>query len=116
MAFWKPTKTKKMESKSPDTGKAIRTKKKTRHSSPVTFEAKMLAIEAIIVGADRQDVCEVLGVKPTTVSNWLKLYREEGIGGLCRKPSNNAVRKQCSELEKRIVAHRRIVTSNRVGL
>ena len=106
MAFWKPTKTKKIEPKPPDTGKAIRAKKKTRHSSPISFEAKMLAIEAIIVGADRQDVCEVLGVKPTTVSNWLKLYREEGIGGLCRKPSNNAIRKQCSELEKRIVAHR----------
>jgi transposase len=66
----------------------------------------MLAIEAVNAGADRPDVAEVLGINPSTISNWLKQYREEGIGGLCRKPSSNIVRKQCTELEKRIVAHR----------
>jgi len=27
-----------------------------------------------------------------TLSNWLKLYRDEGIKGLCRKPSNKVLR------------------------
>jgi len=108
MSFWKPAKTKTKHTKpsSPDTGKAIPAKKKGKHSSPVTFEAKILAIEAIQVGADRQDVCDVLGVKPNTISNWLKVYREQGIGGLCRKPSNKIIRKPCTELEKYIIAHR----------
>ena len=34
------------------------------------------------------------------------MYRDEGLQGLCRKPSNKAVRKQCTELGKRIIAHR----------
>ncbi len=106
MSFWKPTQAKPSRPNPPITKKAIQAKKKTKHSSPVTFEAKVLAIEAVLVGADRQDVCDVLGVKSNTISNWLKVYREAGIGGLCRKPSNNVVRKQCTELEKCIIAHR----------
>ena len=106
MAFWKPTKTKKREPRPLDTGQAVAARKKITRSSPIAFEAKMLAIEAINCGADRQDIAEVLGVKPHTISNWLKAYRDEGIQGLCRKPSNKVVRTQCSELEKRIIAHR----------
>ena len=107
MTFWKPAKDKKPEPRLPDTGQAIPAKKKHKHSSPVSFEAKYLAIEAILAGADRRDVCEILGVKPNTISNWLKRYREDGVGGLCRKPANKTIRKQCTELEKCIVAHRK---------
>lgn len=106
MTFWKPTKTKKKEPRPLDTGQAVPARKKITRSSPIAFEAKMLAIEAINCGADRQDIAQILGVKPNTISNWLKMYRDEGLQGLFRKPSNKAVRKQCTELEKRIIAHR----------
>ncbi len=66
----------------------------------------MLAIEALNCGADREDIAQVLDVRPTTLHKWVKLYQEEGISGLCRKPSNKTVRKQCTELEKRIISHR----------
>ena len=93
MSFWKPTKAKKKISRAPDTGQAVPARKKIRRSSPVVFEAKMLAIEAVNSGADRQDIAKILGINPSTISNWLKLYRDEGIKGLCRKPSNNVLRK-----------------------
>ena len=106
MAFWKPTKTKKQKPRPPDTGQAVPAKKKIHRSPPVAFEAKILAIEAINSGADQQDIAAVLGIKPTTITKWIKVHREEGLAGLCRKPSSIAVRKQCTELEKRIIAHR----------
>ncbi len=86
MSFWKPAKTKKKEPQPLDTGQVVPARKKITRSSPIAFEAKMLAIEAINCGADRQDIAQILGVKPTTISNWLKMYRDEGIQGLCRKP------------------------------
>jgi transposase InsO family protein len=106
MSFWKPTKTKKRESRPPDTGKATPAKKKSHRSPPIAFEAKILAIEAVNSGADQQDISDVLGIKPTTITKWMKIHRDEGLSGLCRKPSSIAVRKQCTELEKRIIAHR----------
>jgi len=106
MSFWKPTKTKKREPRAPDTGKAVPAKKKIHRSPPIAFEAKILAIEAINSGADQQDISEILGIKPTTITKWMKIHRDEGLSGLCRKPSSIAVRKQCTELEKRIIAHR----------
>jgi hypothetical protein len=68
MSFWKPTKTKKMKPRPLDTGQAVPARKNIRHSSPVVFEAKMLAIEAVNCGADRQDIAKILGINPTTIS------------------------------------------------
>ncbi len=106
MSFWKSTKTKKREPRPPDTGKAIPAKKKIHRSPPIAFEAKILAIEAVNSGADQHDISDILGIKPTTITKWMKIHRDEGLSGLCRKPSSIAVRKQCTELEKRIIAHR----------
>ena len=106
MSFWKPEKSKKPKSPPLDTGQAIPVRKKIHRSPPIAFEAKLLAIEAIDCGADRQDVAQVLGVKSNTISTWIKSYSESGIRGLCCKPSNKTVRKQCTELEKRIIDHR----------
>ena len=106
MAFWKPSKTNKREPRPPDSGKVVKARKKIHRSPPIAFEAKMLAIEAVNIGADRQDIAQILGIKASTINTWLKLYRDEGTRGLCRKPSSIAVRKQCTELEKRIIAHR----------
>ena len=44
MSFWKPTKAKKKISRAPDTGQVVPARKRIRRSSPVVFEAKMLAI------------------------------------------------------------------------
>ena len=52
MTFWKPTKTKKKGPRPLDTGQAVPARKKIHRSSPVVFEAKMLAIEAVNCGAD----------------------------------------------------------------
>ena len=106
MAFWKPTKTKQKKPRPLDTGQVVPAKKKIHRSPPIAFEAKILAIEAVTCGADRTDMAQVLGVKPVTITKWTKLHRDEGLAGLCRKPSSIAVRKQCTELEKRIIAHR----------
>ena len=106
MSFWKPAKAQKTEPRPPDTGQAVPVRKKIHRSPPIAFEAKMLAIEAVSSGADRHDIAKILGINPSTISNWLKVYRDEGIKGLCRKPSNNVLRKQCTELEQRIIAHR----------
>ena len=106
MSFWSQDKPKKPASPPLDTGQAVPVRKKIHRSPPIAFEAKMLAIEAIDCGADRHDVAEVLGVNPNTISNWTKAYKEKGIRGLCCKPSGKTVRKQCTELEKRILAHR----------
>ena len=106
MSFWKPAKAQKTEPRPPDTGRAVPVRKKIHRSPPIAFEANMLAIEAVSSGADRHDIAKILGINPSTISNWLKVYRDEGIKGLCRKPSNNVLCKQCTELERRIIAHR----------
>jgi transposase InsO family protein len=106
MSFWKQNKPKKPKSPPLDTGQAVPVRKKIHRSPPIAFEAKVLAIEAIDCGADRNDVAEVLDVKPNTISNWMKSYTEKGLRGLCCKPSSKVVRKQCTELEKHILAHR----------
>ncbi|MBU8920303.1 MAG: helix-turn-helix domain-containing protein [Bacteroidales bacterium] len=106
MSFWSQNKPKKPASPPLDTGQAVPVRRKIHRSPPIAFEAKQLAIEAIDCGADRQDVAQVLGVKSNTISTWIKSYNEKGIRGLCCKPSGKKVRKQCTELEKRILAHR----------
>lgn len=106
MSFWNQNKPKKPAPPPLDTGQAVPVRKKIHRSPPIAFEAKLLAIEAIDCGADRQDVAQVLGVKTNTISTWIKSYSERGIRGLCCKPSGKTVRKQCTELEKRILTHR----------
>ena len=106
MSFWKPAKAKKAEPRPPDSGQAVPVRKKIHRSPPIAFEAKMLAIEAVNIGADRRDIAQILGINASTINTWLKLCRDERTRGLCRKPSSIAVRKQCTELEKRIIAHR----------
>jgi len=57
MTFWRPAKTKKKEPRPPDSGQAVRAKKKRKkynRSTPISFEAEVLALEALNCGADRQ--------------------------------------------------------------
>ncbi len=61
MSFWKPAKAQKTEPRPLDTGQAVPVRKKIHRSPPIAFEAKILAIEAVNSGADRQDISEILG-------------------------------------------------------
>jgi hypothetical protein len=88
MSFWNQNKPKKPAPPPVDTGQAVPVRKKIHRSPPIAFEAKLLAIEAIDCGADRQVVAQVLGVKSNTISTWIKSYSEKGIRGLCCKPSS----------------------------
>jgi transposase InsO family protein len=107
MAFWKTPKSKKPVPPVADTGQAQPARKNTRgHGPPVAFEAKLLALEAVAGGADKKDLAALLNINPTTITKWEKLYREGGVLGLCRSPSGPKLRKQCGELEKRIIAQR----------
>jgi transposase InsO family protein len=71
------------------------------------MEVKLLAIEALEDGAERRDVARIVGVHQSTLASWHKQYTEGGVSGMCRKSSSIAVRRQCTKLEEKILAHRR---------
>jgi transposase InsO family protein len=71
------------------------------------MEVKVLGLEALEAGLSAQEVGELVGVGSGTIHKWRKEYAEAGVQGLCRKASSIAVRKQCSVLEEKIVAHRK---------
>lgn len=78
-----------------------------RQSSPATLEVKLLALEALGSGLSRKDVAEIIGVSAVTLGAWQQLYDKDGLPGLYRKATSAAVRTRCSQLEERILAHRR---------
>lgn len=107
MSFWKPKKPPLEVSDKPQP-KPKPPKKTTRRSGkPVPFEIKALALEAVLSGADRREIAQIAGVQPCTVDSWLNIYKRDGMGGLCRKPSTLSASKICSALEERIIQHRK---------
>jgi transposase InsO family protein len=107
MSFWKRSKRREQASQPADIGQVQPARKGGRRSSPVAMEVKLLAIEALESGAEKLDVAAVIGVGPSTLAKWHKQYTDSGVAGLCRRASSISVRKQCTELEKKILAHRR---------
>jgi transposase InsO family protein len=107
MRFWKRSTRKEETSRSSETGAVEPARTKGRRTSPVALEVKLLAIEAVEGGAETRDVARVIGVHSSTLSSWHKQYREVGVSGMCRKASSIAVRRQCTQLEEKILAHRR---------
>jgi transposase-like protein len=108
MSFWNRRKRGSSTPISPgDRGRAQKTKKSIKRSPPVAMEVKVLALEALEAGLSAQEVGELVGVGSGTIHKWRKDYEESGVQGLCRKASSIAVRKQCSVLEEKIVAHRK---------
>jgi transposase InsO family protein len=106
MAFW--NRTKKAAAVLPaDAGQVGKSKKAVKRSPPVAMEVKLLAIEALESELSASDVAEIVGVAETTLSTWRRQYEEGGVAGLCRRASSISVRRQCSTLEERILAHRR---------
>ena len=105
MTFWKRPK-RKSQTPPPDTGQVQPARKTRRRIPPVALEVKLLAIEAIENGADKKDVAEVIGIGKSTLATWYRQYHEGGVQGMCRRASSITVRKQCSVIEKKIVAQR----------
>lgn len=106
MSFW--NRRKKGESAVPvDSGQVRAAKKEIKRSPPVAMEVKVLAIEALESGLSTKDVAEIVGVTDTTLSTWRQQYREGGIELLTRRSSSIGVRQKCTELDERIIAHRK---------
>jgi transposase InsO family protein len=82
-----------------------RTRRRTRKVVPV--EVKLLAAEAFTSGLTANEVSEIVGTAPTTVSNWARLLREGGAEALLRKSSSTKSRKVCDELRSKIEQMRR---------
>ena len=105
MSFWKRKQTK-QQTPPADTGQVQPAKKVTRRSPPVPLEVKLLALEALQTGLTIKEVAGIIGVSGVTLSNWRKQYNDKGLGGLYRRTGSKAVRKACTQLEQRILAHR----------
>lgn len=106
MPFWTRRKTAKERTPAADTGKVQPSKKKPKTGPPSPLEVKLLAMEGIEAGLTASQVAEIVGVTETTICAWRKQYREGGLKGLCRRPGLKKARLACTQLEKRIVAHR----------
>ena len=106
MPFWTRRKTAKESTPAADTGKVQPATKKPKTGHPSPLEVKLLAMEALEAGLSASQVAEIVGVTETTISAWRKQYREGGLKGLYPKPGPGKVKKACSKLEERILAHR----------
>ena len=73
----------------------------------VALEVKLLAMEAREAGLTSREVARLVGVKSVTVDKWRGIYLREGEAGLRKKPASSRVRRQCKQLEERILEHRR---------
>ena len=107
MRFWKRSTRREESTRAADTGQVEPARPRSRRSPPVAMEVKLLAIEALEDGAERRDVARIVGVHQSTLASWHKQYTEGGVSGMCRKSSSIAVRRQCTKLEEKILAHRR---------
>jgi transposase InsO family protein len=107
MGWWNRPKRKIQPTPAADAGKVQRRTKAGKGSPPVALEVKLLAIEALDSELTPRDVAEVVGVAPTTIETWRRLHREGGVAALSRKAASIGVRRQCSQLEERILTHRR---------
>jgi transposase InsO family protein len=70
------------------------------------MEIRLLAVQAHEAGLATREIAELAGVSQTTIDNWRRTWRREGMAGLARKTSSGTTRRICKELEERIVAHR----------
>jgi len=105
MSFWKRPK-RKSQTPAPDTGKVQAARKPRKVTAPVAMEVKMVAIEALEGGADKKDVATVIGVGAGTLGTWHKQYLEGGVQALSRRSSSISIRKQVTQIEEKILAHR----------
>jgi transposase InsO family protein len=107
MAFWNRGNKGARPSPAVEAGQVTKPRKSVKRSPPVALEVKLLAIEALESELSTADVAEIVGVAETTLSAWRRQHAEGGLKTLCRRSSSIAVRKKCTALEERILAHRR---------
>ncbi len=107
MAFWNRLNRGSPSAQAVDAGQVGKAKRSVKRSPPVALEVKLLAIEALESDLSLGDVAEIVGVAETTLSAWRRQHQEGGLKTLCNRSSSIAVRKKCSALEERILAHRR---------
>lgn len=81
-----------------------RTARRKRGTTPL--EVKLVAVRAVEAGLLIREVAELADVSTTTVSNWVKAFREEGLDGLVRRASSPGTNRLCRELEARIIVQR----------
>lgn len=106
MSFWSKRERPQAPTPAADAGKAEPARAVAHRSPPVPLEVKLLAMQALEADLTTKEVATIIGAAAVTVANWRKQYRNGGIEALCHRPSSNAARKVCEELERRIVAHR----------
>jgi len=103
MAFWNKRKEKVVCA--PAEGVAQARVGRKRKMLPV--EVKLLAMDAIEAGMTSGDVCELVGVSPSSIAHWRKLYQEGGAQALMRQASSPGSGRICHELTRRIEQMRR---------
>jgi transposase InsO family protein len=81
-----------------------RSPRRKRGTTPL--EVKLVAVKGVEAGLLIREVAELADVSTTTVSNWVKAFRAEGMDGLVRHSSSPATRRLCRELEARIIVER----------
>lgn len=102
MAFWRRRKEK--VGASVEAAQPARVGRK-RKVLPV--EVKLLAMDAMEAGMTSGEVCELVGVSPSSIAHWRKLYQEGGAQALMRQASNPGSGRICHELTRRIEQMRR---------
>jgi len=60
-----------------------RVEKRRRESRDSRIHRRLSALLWLDKGYGVQEVAELLDVCPRTVQDWLALYQEQGLGGLC---------------------------------
>jgi len=107
MAFWSRGKRQRRVVEPAEAGQVQKSSKMVKRSPPVALEVKLLAIEALESDLLPKDVAEIVGVAEGTIGKWRRQKQEGGLPTLCRRASSIGVRRQVSELDERIQAHRR---------
>lgn len=65
---------------------------------------RRLAVERVNGGQSQIEVARFLGVGKSTVSAWMKTYRDEGSDGLASKPRSGRPRKLSTEQEAEVLS------------
>lgn len=78
-----------------------------RKRKVLPVEVKLLAMDAMEAGLTRGEVCELVGVRGSSIAPWRKLYPEGGAQALLRKTANPGSGRICHELTRRIEQMRR---------
>jgi len=77
-----------------------------RRRTRIPMEIRLLSVQACESGLTAKEVASLADVGVSTVHNWTRTYREQGLAGLAKKTTSARTRRICSELEERIKAYR----------